>query len=89
MRSPRSYRLAHAQEDAAVLFQAEIVGFEGAGDLDEERVVHQDGAQDEPFGVQIGGQSSFQRNISVSGHTRLFYGSDARCAGQAKVSSAL
>ena len=35
-------QLAHAQEDAAVLFQAEIVGFEHAGHLDVERVVHQD-----------------------------------------------
>ena len=63
MRSPRCVQLAHAEEDAAVLFQAEVVGFERAGYLDVERVVHQNGAQDEAFGVEIGRESTFERDV--------------------------
>ena len=74
-------QLAHAQEDAAVLFQAEVVGFERAGHLDVERVVHQDGAQDEAFGVQIGGKSLFKRDVSVRSHTPVVL----RYAGAAPV----
>ena len=55
MRSPRSLSARHAEEDAAVLLQAEVVGFERAGDLNELRVVQQDGAEDESLGVQIAG----------------------------------
>ncbi len=63
MRSPRCVQLAHAQEDAAMLLQAEVVGFERAGDLDVERVVHQDRAQDEALGVEIGRESAFERDV--------------------------
>ena len=51
MRSPRCVQLAHAEEDAAMLLQAEVFGFQRAGYLDVERVVHEDRAQDEAFGV--------------------------------------
>ncbi len=63
MRSPRCVELAHAEEDAAVLLQAEVFGFERAGYLDVERVVHEDGAEDEAFGVEIGGESTFERDV--------------------------
>ncbi len=51
--------LAHALEDAAVLLQAEIVGFERAGGLNVEAVVEQDGAENESLGVGIGGKTLF------------------------------
>ena len=46
-----------------MLLQAEVFGFERAGYLDVERVVHEDGAQDETFGVEIGGESTFERDV--------------------------
>ena len=45
-------------------------GFERAGDLDIERVVHQNRAQDEPLGVQIYGKSFFERDVSGSSHRK-------------------
>ena len=52
-------QFAHAPEDAAVLLQAEIVGLQGAGGLDVEAVVEQDGAEHEAFGVHVGGKAFF------------------------------
>jgi hypothetical protein len=46
-----------------VLLEAEVFGFERAGYLDVERVVHEDGAEDEAFGIEIGGKSTFERNV--------------------------
>ncbi len=59
-------QLAHAQEDAAMLFQAEIVGFEHPGHLNVERVIHQDGAQNEALRVGIGREPAFERNVNSS-----------------------
>ena len=56
-------QLAHAEEDAAMLLQAEVFGFERARDLDVKRVVHENGAQDEAFGVEIGGEATFERDV--------------------------
>ncbi len=63
-------QLAHAQENAAVLLQAEVFGFERAGDLDIERVVHQDGAEDETLGVEIYRQTSFEGDVRSSSHVQ-------------------
>ena len=52
-------QFAHAPEDAAVLFEAEVVGFERAGRLDVEAVVQQDGAEHEALGIDIGGETFF------------------------------
>ena len=49
-----------------MLLQAEVFGLQRAGHLDVERVVHQDGAQDEAFGVEIGGKPAFQRDVRGS-----------------------
>ena len=46
-----------------MLFQAEVFGFERTGHLDVEGVVHEDGAQDEAFGVEISGESAFERDV--------------------------
>ena len=61
-------QLAHAQEDAPMLFQAEIRGFERARHLDVQRRVHQNRAQDEPFGVQILRESLFERDVRRCRH---------------------
>ena len=44
-------QFAHAAEDAAMLFQAEVVGFERAGRLHVKGVVEQDGAEHEALGI--------------------------------------
>ena len=49
-----------------MLLQAEVVGFERAGYLDVERVVHQNRAQDEAFGVEIGGEPTFESDVRRS-----------------------
>ena len=73
-------QFAHAAEDAAVLLQAEVVGFQRAGGLDVEAVVEQDGAEHEALGIDIGGKTLFH-GVSVSGrHGAIHsaYGSEAR-----------
>ena len=49
-----------------MLLQAEVVGFERAGYLDIERVVHEDGAKDEAFGVEVSGESTFEGDVMRS-----------------------
>src|ERR1019366_6852312 len=49
--------IAHAFEDAAMLLQAEVLGFESAGGLDVESVVEEDGAEHEALGVYVGRKS--------------------------------
>ncbi len=50
-------QLAHALEDAAVLLQAEVVGFERSGGLDIQAVVEQDGAEHEALGIDVRGKT--------------------------------
>ena len=56
-------QLRHPREDAAMFFEAEIVGLKGAGDGDERYVVHQNGAEHKTFGIQVRGKSSLERNV--------------------------
>ena len=49
-----------------MLLQAEVFGLKRACDLDVERVVHQDRAQDEAFGVEICGESTFKCDVGRS-----------------------
>ncbi len=49
--------LRHAHENAAVLFEREILVCEQARDVDEPRVVEKDRPQDESFGVYVGGET--------------------------------
>ena len=51
--------LAHACEDAAMFFEAEVAGFERAGSLDVEGIVEQDGAEHEALGVDVGREALF------------------------------
>ena len=48
-------QVGHSREDAAVLFEAEIVGLERSGGLNVEAVVQQNGAEHESLGVDIRG----------------------------------
>src|SRR5690348_2676725 len=67
-------QLAHAQKDAAVLFQAEVVGIQRAGYLDIQRIVHQNRAKDKALGVEINRESFFQRDVGSCSHkTQPFY----------------
>ena len=50
-------QILHAREDAAVLFQAEVVGLERAGHLKIDGVVQQNRAEHEALGIDIGGQT--------------------------------
>ena len=54
--------LGHAGENAAMGFQAEVVGLERAGGLDIVGIVHEDGAEDETLRVQIRGKAFFEDN---------------------------
>jgi hypothetical protein len=48
-----------------MLLQGEVIGLEGAGGLDVEGVVEEDGAEHEAFGVYVGGETFLH---SVPGH---------------------
>ena len=50
-------QLAHAGEDAAVFFEAEIVGLEFTGGLYIKAIVEQDGAEHETLGIDVAGQA--------------------------------
>jgi hypothetical protein len=47
-------QFAHALEDAAMFFEAEVVGLERAGGLDVKGVVEEDGPEHEALGIDIG-----------------------------------
>ena len=64
-------QLAHAQEDAAMRVEREVVGFEVFGGLGVGRVVQQDGAEDGLLGVDIRGQSGVESEIGDRGHVLL------------------
>jgi hypothetical protein len=57
-------QLAHAQENALVLLQAEIFGSEKAGCLQKGGIVAHDGAQDEAFGVQVSREWAVDSNVA-------------------------
>jgi hypothetical protein len=63
-------QFAHAQEDAAVLFQGEVVGVQAGGHLNVERAVDQHGAEHAAFGVDAGGQTFFKVHVN-RGHGTL------------------
>ena len=63
-------QLAHAQEDAAMRVEREVVGLEDFGGLGVGGVVEQDGAQDGLFRVEVRGQSGFQGEVGDGGHIR-------------------
>ena len=66
----RVHQLAHAQEDALVRVEREVVGLELLGGLGVRGVVEQDGAEDGLFGVDIRGQSGVERSdVRQGGHT--------------------
>ncbi len=50
-------QLPHAPENAAVLFEAEVLGFQGTGGLHEETIVEEDAAEHETLGVLVDGQT--------------------------------
>ena len=56
----RVHQLAHAQEDAAMRVEREVVGLEPFGGLGVGRVVEQDGAEDGLFGVDVRGQAGVE-----------------------------
>ena len=60
----------HALENAAVFFQAEIVGIQHAGGGHEVGVVHQDRPEHETLGVEIGGQPLIESGAGRAGHLR-------------------
>ncbi len=62
------HQLRHAQEDAAMRVQGEVVGCQLFGGLGVGGIVQQDGAQDGLFGVDVRGQSGFQSEIGDGGH---------------------
>ncbi len=53
----------HAEEDAAVLLEREVLRLESAGHLDEERIVKQDRAEDEPLGIEVYRKTFFKRDV--------------------------
>ena len=57
-------QFAHAQEDALVLFEAEVVGRQNAGGLQKGGIVAHDGAQYEILGVEIGREGAVDSNVA-------------------------
>ena len=53
-------QFGHAQEDAAVFLQREIVLHDDAGDFDETGIVQQHRAENKSLGVDIGGKALFE-----------------------------
>ena len=75
-------QLAHAPEDAAVLFQAEVVGLERAGGLDVEAVVEQNGAEHEALGIDIGGKTLLD---GIAAQTWWITHVRPRCGGRQRI----
>ena len=64
------HQLAHAQEDALVRVEREVVGLKALGGFGVRGVVEQDGAEDGFFGVDIRGQAGVERSdVRQGGHT--------------------
>ena len=63
---------AHALENAAVLLQAEVVGFQHARGREVVRLVHQDRPQHETLGVQICGKALLE-GYAGAGHGGMYY----------------
>ena len=60
---PAFGQIVHAQEDAPVLLEREVVGVQKPGDLDEVAVVEQDRAEHEFLGVNVCGEPSFEGDV--------------------------
>ena len=52
-------QIFHPREDAAVLFEAEVLGLDAARGLQVDRIVQQDRTEHEPLGVQVRRESLF------------------------------
>ncbi len=63
-------QLAHAQEDAAMRIEREVVWLEGFSGLGVGGVVKQDGAQDGLFRVEVCGQAGFESEVGDGGHRK-------------------
>ena len=64
------HQLAHAQEDALVRVEREVVGLEPLGRLGVRGIVEQNGAEDGLFGVDVRWQAGVERsNVRQGGHT--------------------
>ena len=68
-------QFAHPPEDAAVLFEREILLHDHAGDFDETGIVQHHGAENKALGVYVDRQTSFEggmlhRGSGVHGHGR-------------------
>ena len=61
-------QLAHAQEDAAMRVEREVVGLDGFGGLGVGGVIEQDRAQDGLFRVDVRGQSGIESEVGDGGH---------------------
>jgi hypothetical protein len=48
-------KVLHPRENAAMLFEAEVLRFERSGDLQVKNVVQKDGAEHEPLGIETCG----------------------------------
>ena len=59
----RVCELGHAQEDAAVGIEGEIVGLDRFGGFGVGGVIEQDGAEDGALGRDVGGQAGFEGEI--------------------------
>ena len=61
-------QVPHAQEDAPVRVEREVVCLELFGSLGVGRIVEQDGAEDGFFGVYIRGQAGIESEVGQGGH---------------------
>ena len=68
----RVCELGHAQEDAAVRIEGEIVGLDRFGGFGVRGVIEQDGAEDGALGGDVGRQAGFEREIGGL-HDCLFW----------------